>query len=398
MKKNRINITMIDKNQHNHLDESEEKALYAMQRPSKDMPPERMGDLENDEESMEMCAEIARMAIGMQIEKNPLQIDAADELAKFKRRHRKPHIIWKGIGVCAVAAILAGLIFLIGKQPGQKSEEAMIIYKADANRQHVMLQSSDMPNPEPLSEIIARQPDAGVQYTNNSICYAASDASGKSHEEESPITYVLTIPKGETFQLTLSDGSEVYLNADSRLTYPKTFQGNERVVSLEGEAYFKVTHDGGRKPFIVKSGTLQVQVLGTEFNVQSYEPKRPTVTLVEGKVALNNAEGKHLVNMSPGQSATLEPEGGVRIENVDIESFLYWKQGYFYFDDVSLADMMREIGEWYNIDVVFENSEITDLRMHFFADRNKGIQNTVDRLNKMERFHAYVDNGRLIIR
>ena len=85
------------------------------------------------------------------------------------------------------------------------------------------------------------------------------------------------------------------------------------------------------------------------------------------------------------------------VNEVDIESFLYWKEGFFYFDDVALVDMMKEIGRWYNIDIEFRNSKIMDLRMHFFANRHQDIFHLIELLNRMERIHAYFEAGKLII-
>lgn len=165
---------------------------------------------------------------------------------------------------------------------------------------------------------------------------------------------------------------------------------------MEGEAYFKVTKDA-KHPFIVKSGNLQVRVLGTEFNVRSYSPIDVRVTLITGKVAVSDTCGIHSVEMMPGQSAQLSSDGTFAVNEVDIESFLYWKEGFFYFDDVALVDMMKEIGRWYNIDIEFRNSKIMDLRMHFFANRHQDIFHLIELLNRMERIHAYFEAGKLII-
>lgn len=373
---------------------SEEKALHVMQH-SKDITPDNINELMADEEAMQICADIASVSVGMQIDKNLLQIDASEELARFKAKHRSKLHLWKYIGVCTAAAAILGFVFFIVNYSSFFSEKPVIVYKADSVRPHIMIQASDMPKPDHLSEVIARKSnDTGVLYTTDSISYRALATSS---EKSIPVTYTLSIPKGETFRLVLSDGSEVYLNANSRLIYPKVFKKAERVVTLEGEGYFKIAHNSD-KPFIVRCGALQVRVLGTEFNVYGYNSSSPVVTLVNGKVALDDTDGNHLDDMLPGQNATLDTDGKIRKENVDIESFLYWKEGYFYFDDVTLSDMMREIGEWYNINVAFESKDIMNLRMHFFADRNKEVSDIIDQLNKMECIYAYIENDCLFIK
>ena len=204
------------------------------------------------------------------------------------------------------------------------------------------------------------------------------------------------IPTTEMQNITLSDGTQVMINSESTLLYPQQFTGDSRCVYLVGEANFKVRRDEAH-PFIVKSADFQVTALGTEFNVRSYSPTDVRVTLITGKVAVSDTCGVHSVEMVPGQSAQLSSDGTFAMNEVDIESFLYWKEGFFYFDDVALVDMMKEIGRWYNIDIEFRNSKIMDLRMHFFANRHQDIFHLIELLNRMERIHAYFEAGKLII-
>lgn len=385
-------------NDNNPIQPSEEKALRAMQHScltDRKMPE----DWAADEECMKLCTDIARTAIGMNQEENPFHINAAEELTRFHQKHRrKKRRLWPVAVTVAAAALLAAVFFLA--EPSEKNGEGVVIYQADAVRQSVTIQTTGMDEPQPLDEFVAKQADAGLTYRADSLYCPQSKGHNREKDGEklsAQATYVLNVPKGETFNVVLSDGSEVLLNANSRLTYPKTFRGNHRVVALEGEAYFSVARRP-EKPFIVKCGAMQVQVLGTEFNVKNHASEHSEVTLVEGKVALNTAEGKHLINMVPGQKATLLEGDKLVTEMTDTEYLTYWKQGYFYFDDVTLAEMMKKIGEWYHVDVIFESSKIVDLRIHFFADRHQDIRDIIERLNNMESIYAYLEGGRLFVR
>ena len=262
----------------------------------------------------------------------------------------------------------------------------------------VTLQVNDEKEIKPLKEVVeSLSSSSTAQLSSKEIDYSRALLQTETKEvgKQKVQIHRLSIPRGETFKVVLSDGTEVFLNSDSRLAYPTVFKGKERVVSLEGEAYFKVTKDA-KHPFIVKSGNLQVRVLGTEFNVRSYSPIDVRVTLITGKVAVSDTCGIHSVEMMPGQSAQLSSDGTFAVNEVDIESFLYWKEGFFYFDDVALVDMMKEIGRWYNIDIEFRNSKIMDLRMHFFANRHQDIFHLIELLNRMERIHAHFETGKLI--
>jgi len=338
----------------------------------------------------------------MQKEQNMLAVDVRKELADFRNKHSKNNrrkytrILWASVtGVAATVVIILVLrAMMISSQP-----EIIKVFQADHIAQEVTLQVNDEKEIKPLKEVVESLSSSfTAQLSSKEIDYshALLQTEVKEVGKQKVQIHRLNIPRGETFKVVLSEGTEVFLNSDSRLAYPTVFKGKERVVSLEGEAYFKVAKDT-EHPFIVKSGNLQVRVLGTEFNVRSYSPTDVRVTLITGKVAVSDTCGVHSVEMRPGQSAQLSSNGTLVVDEVDIESFLYWKEGFFYFDDVALVDMMKEIGRWYNIDIEFRSSKIMDLRMHFFANRHQDIFHLVELLNRMERVHAYFETGKLVI-
>lgn len=159
----------------------------------------------------------------------------------------------------------------------------------------------------------------------------------------------LTNPRGsKVINMTLSDGSQVWLNAGSSVTYPVAFVGNERKVSVTGEAYFEVAHDI-IKPFIVSKGDLQVQVLGTRFNVNAYDDESDTrITLLQGSVKVNS--GKKESMLQPGQQAQVA--AGIKIiSNINVEQVMAWKNGLFVFDRADIRDVMRQLARWYDLDV-----------------------------------------------
>lgn len=159
----------------------------------------------------------------------------------------------------------------------------------------------------------------------------------------------LTNPRGsKVINMTFSDGSRVWLNAGSSVTYPVAFVGSERRVSVTGEAYFEVEHDI-TKPFTVSKGELQVQVLGTRFNINAYDDERDTrITLLEGSVKVKDGGKEGL--LQPGQQAQVA--AGLKIiSNADIEQVMAWKNGFFVFDRADIRDVMRQLARWYNLEV-----------------------------------------------
>jgi len=164
----------------------------------------------------------------------------------------------------------------------------------------------------------------------------------------------LSTPKGGTYQITLSDGTNVWLNSSSTLKYPARFSGTERVVEVSGEAYFVVAKDE-KRPFIVKNSGQYIQVLGTAFNVSDYEDESEMkTTLVEGAVQILNIQSDRLTRLIPGDQSTVSG-GSTRIQRVDVLRFTAWKDGYFYFEHTTFEEVMRQLARWYDVEVVYKN-------------------------------------------
>ena len=379
-----------------YINKSEKEALEIMENVS-DITSDQLQALRENEECFQTCSDIAEAVIGMQMEKNALSINTQQALADFHRKHldrrnKKLYILWTSVAGVAATIIIILVLRMMSFSP-ESDIESIKVFQADHVPQQVTLQVAGEEKVEPLKKAVQSLPSSTVKLSPQKIAYNTIQTENKKIRNKKVQIHRLSIPRGETFKVVLSDGTEVLLNSDSRLSYPTVFKGKERVVSLEGEAYFNVTKNT-EHPFIVKSGNVQVRVLGTEFNMCSYTPDNVRVTLIEGKVAVSDTCSLQTVEMKPGQSAQLVSDGTFA---VDTETFLYWKEGFFYFDDVALVDMMKEIGKWYNIDIEFRNSEIMNLRMHFLANRQQKVSDLIELLNRMERIHVYLEGESLII-
>ncbi|WP_143305100.1 FecR family protein [Chitinophaga vietnamensis] len=166
----------------------------------------------------------------------------------------------------------------------------------------------------------------------------------------------LKTPMGGQYKLTLADGTTVWLNAGSSITYPTAFTGNERNVNITGEAYFEVAQLVNQ-PFKVKAGSLSVEVLGTHFNINAYDNEAAIhTTLLEGAVKIKTGSHEHL--LAPGQQARVA-NGSANIQvlsNVNTAASVAWKEGYFSFDNADIQTVMRQLARWYNIEVAYEGS------------------------------------------
>ena len=222
-----------------------------------------------------------------------------------------------------------------------------------------------------------------------------------SLESPKEITYTeegermeVSTPAGTTTPITLSDGTQVLLGANSRLEYAKHFSAGKREVTLTGEARFNVAKDAGR-PFIVHTEQIQTQVLGTVFDVKAYPQTLPDVTLYEGKVEVSlNGTAPRL--MQPGEQAFLNKEGKLQLEKASEETSK-WAEGEFAFDNRELMAVMQEIGSWYNISVVFHSRPLLEERIYFRMSRKASTNEVLAVLNDMGIAKFEIENEKITV-
>lgn len=195
---------------------------------------------------------------------------------------------------------------------------------------------------------------------------------------------IMSTPRGGQYRLSLPDGTRVWLNASSSITYPTAFHGRERKVSITGEAYFEVAYDE-TKPFHVEVNNITVEVLGTRFNINAYpDEQQVTTTLLEGSVKINASF------LQPGQAWA----NGV-IRNADTEQAVAWKNGYFNFNRVGLPAVMRQISRWYDVDVVYEG-KIPDLLFLGEIQRELQLSDVLEVLKRTE-VHFKIEGKKIVV-
>lgn len=365
------------------MNEAEKKTIRLMEYP-RCLSEEDVRSAE--EETMRGCRLIDDMALILEEESNRIPVDAEKELRAFHRNNRKKALRrWMGwsSGVAAAALLVWGFLKIAEARPEVVPPlSAGVVLEADPSPQHTTL------------EIEAPQKAATSRPAAVKMEAKEMDYSAETTVKTGTQTHILRIARGHTFKLTLSDGTEVFLNAGSRLTYPTRFTRAERVVSLEGEAYFKVARDE-KHPFIVRTQYTRTCVLGTEFNVSSYSASDTHVTLIAGRVQVE-AFG-HSRMMEPGQDLCVREDGSMETNTVDLQSYLYWRDGYFYFDNLPLVDIMKSLGRWYNVGVEFRNTEVMQSKMHFLSDRREGLEHTLLLLNRMEKAHFIREGNKIIV-
>lgn len=211
------------------------------------------------------------------------------------------------------------------------------------------------------------------------LVYKVSDAKGISSRQYNSIE----TPKGGQYQVTLPDGTNVWLNAASKLSYPISFASHQnRTVELSGEAYFEVAKDQAH-PFIVKNRQQQIRVLGTHFNINSYADEGEIkTTLLEGSVEISVARIRRV--LKPGQESVLRDQQ-INVVPANVEAVMAWKNSMFVFDHDRLESIMLKVGRWYDVEIVYENPE---LKQETFSGGISRFEQVSDVLKKLSFTHA----------
>ena len=299
----------------------------------------------------------ARMSVGKDSAASPSDVKHIPSSAL--------RLVWTIVGTVAAMALIVVVLNLKGFDADGSS-----VYQAKATPAEIV--------------ILDEQDNQHVVKGNDLSLAPASKA----------VVHTVVVPEGKDMKLTLSDGTEVWLNANSRLAYPTVFNGRERKVELQGEAYFKVAHDS-RHPFIVYACGMQIRVLGTEFNVDASDAKRPHVTLVRGSVKVSKANINKVI--VPGEDAAFDAGGSIKVSRVDLNDVACWKDGIEMFDNASLRDIVMHMGSWYNVNVICHDDALLDMHLRYMYDRRQGIEEAVMMLNTITNNKIKLQNNSILI-
>lgn len=353
---------MIDRNTNN----IENEAVDFM-----DIPDNR---LEREEENAVLMDKVNDLMSLAQAADEMLRNDDVERrLQMFYERQEQKHRpagksaflrVWH-VCVAAAACAVAIVILAVGKEfdgapAGGEDERQSVVFNIAKPDAEILIKSA-----------------AGTQIMNVTDSNGIFNAGALPAELE---RLVVEVPQGEKLTVILPDGSKVYMHAGSTLKYPARFVDTLRVVELCGEAYFSVVHDPC-VPFVVNTSNMQTKVLGTEFNVVAGGTDDDNVTLVSGSVMVTANNNKEMIK--PGQQLRIDSDEKMCVTEVDVTPYTSWRDGYIYFDNATLKEVMLDIAKEYNYNVEFFNSSMLDARVHFVAERSTGIQGIINGLNMM---------------
>lgn len=375
------------------LNKNEERLLDALDDPES-LSPEEWKELLADPEVAKDLRLLGALRELFARQHTDLQPDPHREWENFRQRReskkRSRRTLWTGVGI----GIAASLLLFLGWQWTRPQEvietpTEVVVFAADAGNRDVTL-ATDKGQQWSLAtaDTDTAFQETGITVENGKLDYEQVKAAPEMH--------TLSTPRCTDYYFVLEDGTEVWLNAESSLRYPNRFDGTRREVELKGEAFFKVAQDTAR-PFVVTAGEIVTEVLGTEFNVRTYEREDSHVTLLAGSVKVRGEGEKEGVVIRPGEDARWRGDGTFEVKEVDTDNYYLWTEGYFYFDNEPLVEIARELGRWYNADVAFENPNAMSYRLHFLAEREQSVEEVLELLNLMGKVKASFSNNKIVI-
>lgn len=304
------------------------------------------------------------------------------------------------VAACAVILVVAGIWlkmghgFLFGGEQGETYEETP--------KMGVIASIDDITHGETKAQLTLDDGtviELGADQKKNEeeIQKASENQSILSELKQKKLS--LSIPRGGEFKVTLEDGTEVWLNAESQLIYPEHFAESERRVQIKGEAYFKVAKNT-EKPFYVESAGQLIRVTGTEFNVNCYaEDQHVFTTLVSGSVALRpiSGEGGEVV-LTPGHQAVFDKhQHKAQLRSVDTSVVTSWVKGSFVFEDQTLAQIMRDLSRWYNFQYQFMSPQAANTVFMGTVPRYGDFHDVLTILEKSGNLKFKIENNKLLI-
>ena len=310
---------------------------------------------------------------------------------KIKARGRRQ--LWIQITAVASVVILFALSFAFFYMP-ELERESPVSAKVHAGGMKATLIVAngiqvDLMQ-DNLQDVVRRYGATVLEDKKNELRY--DNVEVNEEIEEKPVYHTISTPVGGEYHFTLADGTMVWLNSSSRLTFPTRFTGDAREVLVEGEVYFGVQHDES-KPFIVRVNDVSVRVLGTEFCISAYpENEGVMTTLVRGAVQVTS--GNNQVVLKPGYQAVVDQySGAISQRAVELSLYTSWVRGIFEYENMELNDIMVQLARWYDVQFTFSASECKERRFTGVIRKYEDLNDVLDMIEKTTNV-KFIINGK----
>ncbi|MCL4481733.1 MAG: DUF4974 domain-containing protein [Bacteroidetes bacterium] len=317
-------------------------------------------------------------------------------IQKEKKRTMFRKMLKYAAVICFPLIVAGGIYYIFNQVPEQAITSQTTEIRPGCNKAVLVLNDGESVALDSPDDLLLKEKDGTtIQKTEGLLNYTKP----VQKLTKVPLFNTISIPRGGEYNLILADGTRVFLNAMSKFKYPVQFTGATREVELTGEAYFEVTHSG--TPFIVKTNGMDVEVMGTSFNVNAYENTGKVVTtLVEGKVKIESkgpVAGSRL--LYPDEQAVFDlTDHRVDVNKVDVNLYTAWKEGKFIFYDTRLEDIMNTLTRWYSADVIFSDPEAKELHFSGSIDRYGDIQQILEIIQSTNKVEIEINKTTILFK
>jgi ferric-dicitrate binding protein FerR (iron transport regulator) len=298
----------------------------------------------------------------------------------------------KLVSVAAAAAILAGVVIFISvynSKPAISPGEQTIAVSKEQKVIKLQLAGGNTVNLTRSTGQVSVGNGTLLNNKNDSLSFVVQGDKSKS-----AAVNILTVPTGEDYKVILSDGTLVWMNSSTILKFPFNFLSNSREVTISGEAYLEVAKDAD-KPFIVHTDHGSVKVLGTQFNINTYDPEVLRVSLLDGAVQVNTDEKN--VALKPGEEAVYAPNlNRISVQGFDEDEVIGWQQGIHYFHNNTVQEICDVLPRWYGVNVIIDNNAINNNRFTGILKKKEPIEKLLRTLKATTSINDYeYKNGEL---
>ncbi len=329
-------------------------------------------------------------------EKDILKSRIGTSISEYRKKRRKRRFGY----IISTAAAIAILLISINYSNG--------LHNSSKIKNYVHTSDIDIHNDGDVKLVLNDKEEIKIAESSSSITYSSSGDeldinNSKKVEQSSKNTFnTIIVPYGKRTKITLSEGTKVWLNSGSKLTYPVTFNGDKREVHLTGEAIFDVRHNS-QQPFYVITDNYDIKVLGTVFNVSSYQDDSYTSTALErGSVEIkyqgNSIFGKSSVKIKPGTIAVYNSKvKGMKTRKVDVAKYMSWRDGKFIFKKQRMDLIIKKLSRYYNVNISIESEELKSQTFSGHLDLKESIEKVLEVMKQSTDLKYKVENKNFII-
>lgn len=330
-------------------------------------------------------------------EKKDLKLRIGDSIATYEKKRRRSRIRY----ISGIAAALAVLVFSSYYWIYFQTTDSKIENYVNTNEIQIEKDGDVMLVLNNQEEVKISEKSSNIAYSNSGEEVRINN-SKKLTQSSSNSYNTIIVPYGKRTKITLSEGTQVWINSGSRLTYPVTFEGDKREVHLIGEAVFDVTHNS-EKPFHVVTDDYEVKVLGTVFNVSSYQDDKYTSTALEsGKVEIKyNKDSffkKSKITITPGTLAVFNNETKtISSKKVDVSKYLSWRDGKFIFKKEQLGNIVKKLSRYYNVSIEIANEELKTQTFSGHLDLKDQVEKVIEVIKQTSDLDYKKENNKIVI-